>query len=164
MEFVMDYNELKKRLTEKGLRVTSRRISILEAIIELKHPTADEILKYIRKNFPDTATSTVYKALDVLAEKNVISKVNTNRDIVRYDAISGFHHHLYSTGDNRIEDYNDEELTGILMKYFERKEIPGFSIEGFKLQIIGEFKDRKRNFSKTGKNGKHKTKNRTRIR
>ena len=160
----MDSDQLKRRLTEKGLRVTSRRISILEAIIELNHPTADEILKYVHKNFPDAATSTVYKALDVMTGKNVISKVNTDRDIVRYDSIPGFHHHLYSSGDNRIEDYNDEKLTGILKDYFERKEIPGFSIEGFKLQIIGEFKDRNRKFSKNEKYGKHKTKNRTRIR
>lgn len=160
----MDYNELKKRLIEKGLKVTSRRISILEAIIESGHPTAEEILKYIREKYPDTATATVYKALHVLAGKKVISRVNTDSDIVRYDAVPEFHHHLYSSRLNRIEDFNDEEMTEMLNKYFENKEISGFNIEGFKLQIIGEFKDNKHNTLKIGKNGKHRTKNRNRFR
>ncbi|MGD0340960.1 MAG: Fur family transcriptional regulator [Bacteroidales bacterium] len=138
----MDYDKLKKRLIEKGLKVTSRRLSILEAIIELNHPTAEEILKYIRKNYPDTATATVYKALNVLVEKKVIKRVNSETDINRYDANMESHHHLYCTESDRIEDYNDEELTGILKKYFENIKIPGFDIEDFKLQINGKFTDK----------------------
>jgi len=137
----MDNEKLKKRLTEKGLKVTSRRLTILEAIMELSHPTPEEILKYIRKKFPDTATATVYKALNVLVEKKVINKINTEKDIFRYDAILESHHHLYSSELNRIEDYNDEELTGILNKYFTGRKIPGFNIEDFKLQITGKFTD-----------------------
>ncbi len=137
----MDREKLKKRLTEKGLKVTSRRLTILEAIIELSHPTPEEILKYIRKRFPDTATATVYKALNVLVEKKVINKINTERDIFRFDAIPEPHHHLYCSELNRIEDYHDEELTGILKKYFDDRKIPGFNIEDFKLQITGKFTD-----------------------
>jgi Fe2+ or Zn2+ uptake regulation protein len=138
----MDQNKLKKRLIEKGLKVTSRRVTILEAIIELSHPTPEEILKYIRKKFPDTATATVYKALNVMVEKNVINKINTEKDIFRYDAILKSHHHLYCSELNRIEDYNNEELTGILKKYFNGRKIPGFNIEDFKLQITGKFTDK----------------------
>lgn len=132
---------MKKRLTEQGLKVTSRRLTILEAIIELSHPTPEEILKYIRKKFPGTATSTVYKALSVLVERKVINKINTERDIFRFDAIPESHHHLYCPELNRIEDYHDEELTAILKKYFDDKKIPGFNIEDFKLQITGKFTD-----------------------
>ncbi|MDP4223066.1 MAG: transcriptional repressor [Bacteroidota bacterium] len=155
----MDSNKLKERLIEKGLKVTSRRLSILEAILELNHPTAEEILKYIRKNYPDTATATVYKALNVLVEKKVINKVNTEQDIARYDAILESHHHLYCSELNRIENYNDEELNRILRKYLKNKKIPGFNIEGFNLQIIGKFTDQKHNTLKIRKNEKQKTGN-----
>ena len=137
----MDPDKLKERLIKKGLKITTRRMSILEAILELNHPTAEEILKYIRKNYPDTATATVYKALNVLVEKKVINKVNTDRDVVRYDAVLESHHHLYCSEFDRIEDYKDEELTLMLKGYFENRKIPGFNIEAINLQIIGNFTD-----------------------
>lgn len=137
----MDFNKYEERLIEKGLKVTSKRLAILEAIVELNHPTAEEILNYVRKKYPVTATATVYKALNVLVGKKVINKVNIEKDIFRYDAKLESHHHLYCSEFDRIEDYNDEELTGFLKKYFENKKIPGFSVEDFKLQIIGKFTD-----------------------
>ena len=131
--------ELKNRLSERGLKVTSRRLSIMMAINDLKHPTADEILNYIRKVHPGTATATVYKALNVLAEKKVINKLHTEGGIIRYDAITESHHHLYCEEINRLEDYNNEELTLILKEYFKKKKIKNFTIRDFKLQIIGNF-------------------------
>ena len=137
----MDCKEIKERLTSKGLKVTARRLSILQAIIELNHPTAEDILAFVRKLYPDTATATVYKALNVMVEKKIINKVNSEKDIFRYDAVMESHHHLYSSESDRIEDYYDEELTGILKKYVENKKIQGFNPEDIKLQIIGKFTD-----------------------
>lgn len=131
--------DLKKKLTDKGLKVTSKRLGILEAIVRLKHPTAEEILNYIRKENPGTATATVYKALSVLTDKKVIYRVDTVGELVRYDAIMEAHHHLYNPGSGRIEDYNDQELTRLLTEYFRKKKIRGFSFKEFKLQIIGSF-------------------------
>lgn len=135
----MDYEILKERLIKAGLKVTARRLCVLESIIELNHPTAEEIINQIRKKYPDTATATVYKALNIFLEKKIISKVNTENGIFRYDAILQSHHHLYNSDLNRIEDYSNEELTGIIKHYFERKKIPGFHVEDIVLQIIGRF-------------------------
>lgn len=137
----MDYNKLKERLIKKGLKGTSRRLLMLKAVIELNHPTAEEIIMYVRKTYPDTATATIYKALNVLVENNVISKVNTENDIFRYEGVLESHHHLYCSEINRIVDYNDEVLTGILKQYFKKKKIPGFNVEDTRLQIIGKFTD-----------------------
>jgi len=125
--------------------VTPQRIAILEAIIKLNnHPTADNVIDYIRKNHPNIATATVYKVLEALVNKGLIKKVKTERDIMRYDALLEKHHHLYSSDSDRIEDYLDEELNKTLSSFFEKKEIPGFKIEDVKLQIIGKFlKDEK---------------------
>ncbi len=137
----MDSEALKKRLSEKGLRVTNRRLALLKAVIELKHPTAEEILGYIRKYYPDTATATVYKALNVLAGRKVIFKVNTERDVIRYDAVTEPHHHLYCPEIDKIRDYRDKELEMMLTAYFEKKKISGFRFEDVKIQIIGQFTD-----------------------
>jgi Fur family peroxide stress response transcriptional regulator len=136
----MKLTEIRNKLIEKGLKVTPQRIAILESIIGLNnHPTAENIIDYIRKNHPNIATATVYKVLDVLVENGIIMKVKTESDIMRYDAIMESHHHLYCSESDRIEDYQDEELNNILEKYFEKKGIPDFKIEDIKLQIIGKF-------------------------
>lgn len=130
-------------LLDKGLKITPQRIAILEAIVKLNnHPTAENIIEYIRTNNPNIATATVYKVLDALIENGLLKKVKTEKDIMRYDAHLEKHHHLYSTDSDRIEDYTDDELNELLEKHFENKGIPGFTIEDIKLQIIGKFTDK----------------------
>lgn len=136
----MKAEEISQNLIEKGLKVTPQRIAVLEAIRKLNnHPTAENIIEFIRKNHPNIATATVYKVLDVLTLNGLIKKVKTERDIMRYDAIMENHHHLYCSESDRIEDYNDEQLNKILENYFKSKNIPDFKIEDIKLQIIGKF-------------------------
>jgi Fur family peroxide stress response transcriptional regulator len=131
---------IRKRLSEKGLRVTPQRMNILEAVYSLKnHPTADNIIEYIRKTHPNIATGTVYKVLETLVKQNLIKKITTEQDISRYDGTIKKHHHLYSSECNLIEDYMDEELDSILKEYFKKKEFPGFKIEEIGLQIRGKF-------------------------
>jgi len=136
----MKVNEIRNKLMEKGLKVTPQRVAILEAIVKLNnHPTAENIIDYIRKNHPNIATATVYKVLDALIVNELIKKVKTEKDIMRYDAIVESHHHIYFSDSDRIEDYNDNELNTLLEKYFEKKRIPDFKIEDIRLQIIGKF-------------------------
>jgi Fur family peroxide stress response transcriptional regulator len=137
--------EIRNKLVEKGLKVTPQRIAIFEAIVNLNnHPTAENIIDYIRKNHPNIATATVYKVLDTLIDNGLIKKVKTEKDVMRYDALLEKHHHLYSSDSDRIEDYMDDDLNETLSRYFEKKKIPGFKIEDVKLQIIGKFlKDKK---------------------
>ena len=123
-----------------GLKITPQRIAILDAIAQLKnHPTADSIIEFIRVNHPNIATGTVYKVLETLVENQLIRKVKTEKDIMRYDAILEKHHHLYCSESDRIEDYFDPELNTLLEKYFEKKGIAHFKIEDIKLQIVGTF-------------------------
>jgi Fur family transcriptional regulator, peroxide stress response regulator len=136
----MKVNEIRNKLSEKGLKITPQRVAILEAIVKLNnHPTAENIINYIRKNNPNIATATVYKVLDALVENELIKKVKTERGIMRYDAILESHHHLYCSESDRIEDYIDDELNEVIKKHFEKKGIPDFEIQDVKLQIIGKF-------------------------
>lgn len=151
----MDIDYFKVRLRDKGLKITPRRTAILEAIIELhNHPTAEEIIRHIRSRKLRIATATVYKALDVLVAKKIISKVETGKNIIRYDAFPGPHHHLVSAESDQIKDYQNEEINKILGEYFQKNRIRDFDIEEIKLQITGKFRNVKNNSSwkKTQKN------------
>ncbi|HJZ40668.1 MAG TPA: transcriptional repressor [Bacteroidales bacterium] len=139
----MEIKEIRNKLVEKGLKVTPQRIAILEAIATLNnHPTAEQIIDYVRQHHPNLATGTAYKILEVMAGHELIRKVKTDRDIMRYDAMMENHHHLYCIQSDRIEDYMDAELNNMLESYFNKKNIPGFTIEDIKLQIIGRFSER----------------------
>ncbi len=134
--------KIKNRLAEKGLKITPQRMAILEAIYGLSnHPTVENIIEYIRQKHPNIATGTVYKVLETLVIRGLVKKVNTDRDVMRYDGIMEIHHHLYCSESDLIEDYHDNELDELLKKYFENKHLPGFKPEEFVLQIKGTFKN-----------------------
>ena len=102
-------------LKHADLKVTPQRLAVLEAIYKLNnHPTAENIVDYIRQTHPNIATGTVYKVLHQ-------------------------HHHLYCSRSDRIEDYRDEDLDKLLRDYFQNKGVPGFEIEEVKLQLNGQF-------------------------
>jgi Fur family transcriptional regulator, peroxide stress response regulator len=136
----MDFELIRQKLTNAGLKVTPQRMAILEAIFELNnHPNAENIVGFIRKNHPNISTATVYKVLDALVENHIIRRVKTDSDVMRYDGIMDKHHHLYCAQTDRIEDYADEDLDLILANHFRKKGIDGFKIEDIRLQIVGKF-------------------------
>jgi Fur family peroxide stress response transcriptional regulator len=138
----MDTEQIKIKLRNNGLKATPKRISILEAIFGLgNHPTAEEIIKFIRNQKLDIATATVYKALEIFEEKKIIIKVETGTNIIRYDAIVEPHHHLYNTDSKMIRDYKNEQITKIIDNYFKKNKIKDFDIKEIKLHLIGEFRN-----------------------
>lgn len=139
----MNQSSFRNILADKDLKITPQRIAVLDAISNLNnHPTADNVIAFIRKHHPNIATGTIYKTLETFVEKGIVKKVKTEKDVMRYDSILDNHHHLYSSDSEHIEDYYDEELDRMIGKYFERKKIPNFTVEDIKVQIIGKFKNK----------------------
>jgi Fur family transcriptional regulator, peroxide stress response regulator len=127
-------------LKQAGLKVTPQRLAVLTASGNIKnHPTAEQITEFVRRNHPDIATGTVYKILETFVKKGMLKKVETDRDVMRYDAILEHHHHLYCKDSGEIIDYFDEDLSELIEDYFRKKDIPNFRVEDVKLQIIGKF-------------------------
>jgi Fur family peroxide stress response transcriptional regulator len=129
-----------EKLREKGLKVTPQRVAIYQAILRLNnHPTAENVIEYIKKNHPTISVGTVYKVLESLVEKELLKKVKTEKDIMRYDAVLSNHHHLYCAETDRIEDYMDEKLNQVISEYFKKNKIRNFKVHDIKLQITGQF-------------------------
>ncbi len=136
------YTDIKSKLKEKGFKVTPQRVYVMEAMSKLNHPTADHVLEYVRSNLPDVGTGTVYQTLDAFVRKRMIQKIRTDGSVMRYELITGrYHHHLYCSECDMIEDYMDDELNQILTEYFRKKNIKNFSIKDIRLQIAGRFTD-----------------------
>ncbi len=142
----MSLEEIRRILIENHLKITPQRIAVLEQVLKLKHhPKVEKITEMVRKRNPNISIGTVYKILDTFVEHGLITKVKTERDIMRYEAVKEKHHHLYCSDSDRIEDYYDQELTQMIEQYFAGKKIPNFKIEDIKLQIIGRFQNQKGN-------------------
>ena len=132
--------QIKDKLVDKGLKVTPQRIAILDAIYSLgNHPTAEMIKEYIKEAHPGISPATVYKVLDALEGNRLVRKVNTEKDVMRYDGIMENHHHLYCSESDRIQDYMNEELDQLLDAFFRKNGIDDFKIEEIKVLINGKF-------------------------
>lgn len=127
-------------LKENGIKVTPQRVLIYAAFMKApKHPTAEHIINMVKKKNPNISAGTIYNTLETLVGKNLIKKVKTEKDVMRYDPVTENHHHLYCAESDKIEDYYDPELNLLIENYFQEKEIPGFNIEEFKIQFVGKF-------------------------
>lgn len=138
----MTQPEISKHLRETGLKVTPQRMLIMEIISGMNnHPNAEMIIKQVQERQPGISPATVYKTLDTLVQKGLICRISTEDGIMHYDPITHRHHHLYSKSTGKISDYHDEELNRLLQDYFNRKKIPGFKLEDFRLEINGNFEE-----------------------
>lgn len=134
------------KLKMSGLKITPQRLTVLDSISLMNtHPTAEDIIVFVRKMHPNIAVGTVYNILEALEQKDLIKKVKTEAGVFRYDGVTEHHHHLYCQESDRIADYIDEDLDSILKDYFSRKKPENFKIEEIKLQINGKFIDDERN-------------------
>jgi len=140
----MKQDNIGNRLKNNGLRVTPQRRAVLEALLQNKnHPDADALVTIVREQHPNIAVGTIYHILDNLVQKGIINKVQTEQNVVRYDAMVEPHIHLYSKEENRIEDFMDEELLALIKEHLKKKEIKNFSIKDINLQLIGAFVSKK---------------------
>lgn len=131
-------------LAKHNLKMTPQRIAILEVILNIEnHPDAEKITDYLRLTYPSISLATIYKTLDTFTKKGIIRKVATDKESMKYDAITERHHHLYSSESDRIEDFYDEELNVLLDEFLKKKKIPNFKVEDIKLHITGKFTDNK---------------------
>ena len=138
----MQKQDIAAKLSEKGLRVTPQRIAVFHAITQLNnHPTAENIIQYIREHHPNISVGTVYKVLESFIENSLLKKVKTEYGIMRYDPIPHNHHHLFCEETDRIEDYEDENLDELISDYFKNKGIENFNIQNIQLHITGNFKN-----------------------
>lgn len=137
-----ELSQIHAKILSHGLKSTPQRIAVYKLLVgRSDHPTAEAIYQALLPHFPGLSLATVYNVLDSLCEKNLVSRVKTERGTMRYDAIEEPHHHLYCESSDRMEDYSDPNLDQILASYFEKKDIKGFRITDIKLQLTGIFQE-----------------------
>lgn len=88
----MDYCNL---LKNNNLKVTKGRIEILKILFQYKKDlTADFIYLETKKHGVEVNQSTVYRALEVFEEKNIVEKYPLQDGVFAYDVVEDAHKHL----------------------------------------------------------------------
>lgn len=131
----ISYQQLQAILKNNRLKSTPQRLIILEALHNLKHPSAEKIFDYVTVRLPGLSLGTVYKTLDTLVQNSLASKVLSESGNFRYDYNTSSHNHIYCTNTDEIIDYEDNELKEFLVDYFKRKTKKNLLIKDIRLQI-----------------------------
>lgn len=143
----MDREGFKELLKEKGLKVTSQRISVLEVLASSqdKHLTAEEIYELVKECYPEIGLATVYRTIQLLLELDLINRINLNEGVVRYeinDTVSEegkhHHHHLICLSCGKVMAFEQDLLDILEKKVEETKE---FQIVNHELKFYGYCKD-----------------------
>jgi len=135
----LTYQEIKEKLTLHGLKATSQRLVIYEALYKnTQHPTAEAIFDLIHPLNPSISLATVYKTLDTFADATLIKRVASEDGSLRFDAYTGSHNHLYCTNTQEIIDFEDDTLQKMIQVFLNSKQFENFKIKDFQLQINGE--------------------------
>lgn len=129
--------ECSRLLRAKAIRTTRQRMSVLTTLIGSDTPlTAEEIYVRVRERCPSVSFSTIYRVLDTLCEKNVLTKSGLMEGgRAMYEVMPLTHrHNLICTRCHRITPLQDcplEEYETNIEK------TTGYTVSGHKLEVYG---------------------------
>jgi Fe2+ or Zn2+ uptake regulation protein len=88
----------------RGLKMTPQRRAIIDYMQSADHhPTADEVLQTVNREFPMTSRATVYNTLNWLKQEGMIKEV-FEAGCVRFDPNTDHHHHFVCRKCGKVED------------------------------------------------------------
>ena len=118
-----------------GLRMTQQRRVILEELAAVtSHPTADELYQSVRRRLPRISLGTVYRNLEIMAQKGEIQRIGAAGTQRRFDATTAVHYHIRCTTCGRVADLS---LKPIIRLEQEAANISGFAISGHWVEFQG---------------------------
>ncbi len=88
-------NDPANLLREQGVQVTAQRLAVLRAVSDRPHSTADDVAEVVRAGIGTISRQAVYDALNILAEKGIIRRIQPAGSPALYeDRIDDNHHHV----------------------------------------------------------------------
>lgn len=94
---VLSDEHIRSAFRKRGLRFTRQRASIFRALASTTtHPTADELLHFVRDEDPRVSLATIYNTLDALTDRGLCRRLAgaSASSACRYDADTRHHVHL----------------------------------------------------------------------
>ena len=138
----MNEEKVKDLLREKGLKVTSQRLMVLNILSAHgdEHLTVEEIYDLEKEESPEIGLATIYRTVQVLLELHVIEKVTFDDGFARYELNgeetgSGHrHHHAICTQCGKVYSLETDLLDTLEKQVFESL---GFEVTDHEVKLYG---------------------------
>src|SRR5262249_6344184 len=91
------------------------------------HPTAEEVLSAVNRQFPMTSRATVYNTLNWLKEVGLVSEVHEGGQ-VRFDPNTSRHHHFVCRCCGKVEDVEEALIGNLEIELFGGQKIEDFEV------------------------------------
>lgn len=110
----MNTKELITIFREKGYKLTSQRLAICKFILSRKdHPTANQIYRGLKEEYPTISLGTIYKTLHLLKELGLLQELGFNEGSIRYDPDMELHANMVCFKCGKIYDYKTENVKNL---------------------------------------------------
>lgn len=107
--------EILDQLSARGMRRTSARQAILEALLgSQEHVTAEDIAAEVNRRFPSVDVSTVYRTLDTLEQVGIIEHTHLSHGPAIFHLAEDDHQHLVCESCGRVHEVLPEKLEPLL--------------------------------------------------
>lgn len=138
----MNEEKVKDLLREKGLKVTSQRLMVLNILSAHgdEHLTVEEIYDLAKEESPEIGLATINRTVQVLLELHVIEKVTFDDGFARYELNgeetgSGHrHHHAICTQCGKVYSLETDLLDTLEKQVFESL---GFEVTDHEVKLYG---------------------------
>src|SRR3954449_3156871 len=125
---------LPELLRERGMRVTSQRVVIHDALVAAgRHLTAEQVRDAVRDRLPGVSLPTVYATLELLEELRLIRRVHTPSALL-FDPRPDEHAHALCRRCGRVEDVDARADVGRALAAASRD---GFAPDGAEVLVTG---------------------------
>ena len=144
---IIDREEFKRRLKEKGLKITNQRLMVLETLglSSSQHLTAEQIYDKVKADNPEIGLATVYRTIQVLLELHLIDRVNFDDGSERYEIVRmgtkgarHHHHHLICINCGKVFEFEEDMMEGLETE-IEKK--TGFHVIDHEVKLYGYCKE-----------------------
>ena len=100
-------------LADRGLKVTSERLAIVDAILGTPgHFEADVLLERLQKGNIQVSRATLYRTLNHLLKAEMVRRITGSDGNPRYESMTGreHHDHMVCLGCSEILEFTDEQI------------------------------------------------------
>lgn len=157
VSIVEQIDKINRQLTVNGYKLTPQREITLKVLLENEkdHLSAEEVFMMVRQKFPEIGLATVYRTLELLAELQIVQKMNFGDGVARFDLrVEGhdhMHHHLVCKVCGALEEIQDDWLPELEQRVASEY---GFKVTDHRLDFMGVYqtcKNKNKPCKKTGK-------------
>lgn len=127
---------LRKILKSRKLKATPQRIAVHQAMLELRHASADMVCSHALSNGLSITVSSVYNILEQFVGLGLYSRRLSSDNKMYFDVETFRHVHLYDTVNNEFMNVVDDELAALVDAHLKKKRFKGYRTDGIEIQIL----------------------------